>query len=94
MSERSAKPASQQSNPGQQSNPSQQSNHWPELDAATREARLAARLRANLLRRKQQVRARQAEGAAGETGPGTEAETGQETGQETGAGAPPAAASP
>lgn len=51
----------------------EQTGHWPELDAATREARLAAKLRANLARRKQQVRARQdgesREGAAGKAAP-------------------------
>ncbi|WP_370154848.1 hypothetical protein [Ferrovibrio sp.] len=34
---------------------------WAELDAAAREARLAAKLRANLARRKQQGRARDAD---------------------------------
>lgn len=37
---------------------SEKSRAWSELDAAARKARLAAKLRANLARRKQQARAR------------------------------------
>ncbi|HEX6957090.1 MAG TPA: hypothetical protein VF194_03820 [Ferrovibrio sp.] len=46
-----------------------QSGNWSELDQAARAERLAAKLRANLARRKQQSRSRQT--AAPGTGTGT-----------------------